>query len=152
MTDTSGSPDTLEKRAIESFEALKGVEGAEFREKVKIAGGTLVGVRHKGDDGKDRFGRYFENGEIKTNLKNTTEVARFIEGQIAPRPFAEFIRTTPFPELAKLTVVSVLAFILLVAVIYLVIQQPENKSLQVLTGLFGLTLGYFVGKADTPKS
>jgi hypothetical protein len=152
MTETDGSGDSVENRAIESFEALKGVSGAGFREKVNVAGGTLVAVRHKGDDGKDSFGWYFEKGEIKTNLRNTTEVARFIEGQIATNPFSEVVRRTPFPELAKIAVISVLALILLFAVIYIVINNPENKSLQVLAGLLGLTIGYFAGRVDSPNS
>ena len=55
------------------------------------------------------------------------------------------------PDLIKLLVVSGLTVMFAIALIYLVITQPENKSLQVLTGLLGLTLGYFVGKSDTSK-
>jgi hypothetical protein len=54
-------------------------------------------------------------------------------------------------DFIKLTVISVLTF-MFASVIYVVIAAPENKSLQVLTGLLGLTIGYFVGKGDTPSA
>jgi hypothetical protein len=52
------------------------------------------------------------------------------------------------PEYVKLMVISLITFLFAVAFIYLVAVQPENKSLQVLTGLLGLMLGYFVGKRE----
>jgi hypothetical protein len=55
-------------------------------------------------------------------------------------------------DFIKLIVVSVLTFMFAVSVIYVVIAMPENKGLQVLTGLLGLTIGYFVGKGDTPST
>ena len=51
----------------------------------------------------------------------------------------------------KLFVISILTIIFASAVIYVVIREPDNKSLQVLTGLLGLSIGYFVGKTDAPK-
>ena len=51
-------------------------------------------------------------------------------------------------EFLKVVVVYILTFMFTVSVVFIVIWQPENKSLQVLTGLLGLTLGYFVGRTE----
>ena len=69
-------------------------------------------------------------------------------------PFVSRAPTTRAYDIGfiKLAVVSVLAFMFAVSVIYVVISAPDNKSLQVLTGLLGLTIGYFVGKGDTPSA
>ena len=151
MTDIeTSSSDTVRIHAVEFFEKLKGVSEPKAAEQNTIAGGILVAVRHK-KDGTDNWGWHFEKGEIRKSLSRGTDLAMFIEGQMAQKPFSDFIRTTPFLELMKLCVVSVLTILFAIAVIYIVIQEPDNKSLQVLTGLLGLTIGYFVGKTDTPK-
>jgi hypothetical protein len=150
MTDTAGATDTVRTRAIEFFEKLRGVSQPEAAEESNIAGGILVAVKFK-REGVDTWAWYFEKGEIRKPLYRGTELAAFIEGQITPRPFRDLIRATPFQDLIKLTVVSALTVIFAIAVIYIVIDQPDNKSLQVLTGLLGLTIGYFVGKVDVPN-
>lgn len=47
----------------------------------------------------------------------------------------------------KLLVTSGLAIMFSLAVIWIVINKPDNQSLQVLTGLAGLTIGYLVGQS-----
>lgn len=51
-------------------------------------------------------------------------------------------------DFVKLVVIAVLALSFGAAVLYVVLMQPENKSLNVLTGLLGLTTGYLVGKKE----
>ena len=51
-------------------------------------------------------------------------------------------------DYVKLVVIAVLALSFGAAVLYVVLVQPENKSLNVLTGLLGLTTGYLVGKKE----
>ena len=55
-------------------------------------------------------------------------------------------------DFVKLVVVSFLALMFAGSVIYIAVTAPDNKSLQVLSGLLGLTIGYFVGKGDTPAA
>jgi len=64
---------------------------------------------------------------------------------------AQLMRSPSTSEFFKMVTMSILTFIFAIAVIYIVIFNPDNKSLQVLTGLLGLTIGYFVGKADDGK-
>jgi hypothetical protein len=41
--------------------------------------------------------------------------------------------------------------VLLLVVCYLAVRDPDNQSLQVLTGLFGLLVGYLVGKRGSEQ-
>jgi hypothetical protein len=96
MTDIeTSSSDTVRIHAVEFFEKLKGVSEPKAAEQNTIAGGILVAVRHK-KDGTDNWGWYFEKGEIRKSLSRGTDLAMFIEGQMAQKPFSDFIRTNPF--------------------------------------------------------
>jgi hypothetical protein len=149
MSGDVNASDAVGKRAVAFFETLRGVSEPEAAEQVGIAGGTLVAIRFK-RDGLDTWAWYFEKGEIKRALYRGTELAAFIDNQ-SSRTIGALIKEMPLQDLIKLTVVSILTFIFAFAVIYIVMRDPENKSLQVLTGLLGLTIGYLVGKVDTPK-
>ncbi len=78
---------------------------------------------------------------------NTDQLIPFVS-----RPPTDITKKAYDIGFMKLVVVSILAFMFAISVIYIVISAPDNKSLQVLTGLLGLTIGYFVGKGDTPPA
>jgi hypothetical protein len=145
MTSVNTTRETIEDRGVRYFDTLKGVSNAEATAKLEVAGGTLVTIKHQ-KDGKDAWAWYFEDSKTQVALKNTLETAGFIEGRLKPLSFTRLISETTFPELVKLGVMSVLAIVFAFATVYLVIKEPDNKSVQLITGLLGLTLGYFLGK------
>jgi hypothetical protein len=149
MSDNSSTDDAVGKRAVAYFEALRGVTVPVSAEQISIAGGTLVAVNYK-KDGVDNWAWYFEKGEIKKAVYRGTELVTFLDSQ-SKKTIVDLIKEMPFQDTIKLTMVSTLTIVFACAVIYIVIRDPDNKSLQVLTGLLGLTIGYFVGKVDTPK-
>jgi hypothetical protein len=145
MTDTGGSADTPEKRALELFEKSGRGSGAKATEQINVAGGILVRLKYKRDE-KDKYAWYFEKGRIRRLLDRTMQVALAIEGELGQKSFLEFVMASPFPEIIKLIVVSLLTITLLIAIIYIATHPPENKSFPLLTGLFGFLCSYFVGR------
>jgi len=115
-----------------------------------VAGGDLLTIRDE-VNGTRTYGWYFEKGDNSKLLFTGEEIATYIASRSTSNPLMDYVQTTRFPKVVKLAVVAGLAIAFSVAVIFIVIHTPDNKSLQVLTGLAGLTIGYFVGKSDTPK-
>ena len=107
-----------------------------------IGKGSMYTVVYKGQDDIWREDYVFEIGETRRAYHEvSTLVLDPLNNVIARQYSTDFI---------KLIVVSLLTLMFATSVIYLAISAPENKSLQVLTGLLGLTIGYFVGKVDPP--
>jgi len=150
MAKSSEDDGMIEHRAIQLFDAMKGVTNSQVTARRASAGGNLLTVKFQ-RDGMDRWGWYFEKGDVRRPLYNAEEVASFIEAQMTGGFLAQLMRSPSTSEFFKMVTMSILTFIFAIAVIYIVIFNPDNKSLQVLTGLLGLTIGYFVGKADDGK-
>ena len=143
----SGSGE-IRDRASDYLGALKGISDVEpFATDSLPDGGMLVTAKLK-NLGDDSWGWYFEKGDIKRAFFAPEELAQFISASSIQRTFGDRLLDAPPLNLIKTTVVSVLTFIFSAAVVFIVIDKPENKSLQVLTGLLGLTIGYLVGKGD----
>lgn len=138
----------IRDRAIDYLGALKGISDVEpFVIDSLPDGGMLVTTKLK-NKGDDTWGWYFEKGDIKRAFFAPEELAQYISSLAIPRQFVDRLLDAPPLELIKTAVVSFLTLIFSISVIYIVIHSPENKSLQVITGLLGLTIGYLVGKGD----
>jgi hypothetical protein len=138
---------TIVDRAVEAFATQKNVSNPVAQGESSMAGGTLVTVKFQRDN-RDSWAWYFEKGEVQKVLFRPEDMASFITSQIKPGTLSDLIRSTSFSELIKTIMVSILTLIFAISVILIVARDPDNKSLQVLTGLLGLTIGYFVGKTD----
>ena len=105
-----------------------------------LRSGKLYTVTFKGEDGHWRENYVFERGKTLKPYYSIRDMIKDSTTGIIPR--------ATDTEFVKLMVISILTILFAVAVVWIVAVNPENKSLQVLTGLLGLTLGYFVGKGD----
>lgn len=144
----AGDSNEVRDRASDYLGALKGISAVEpFAIDALPDGGTLVTAKLK-NNGDDSWGWYFERGDIKRAFFAPEELAQYISASAIQRTFLGRLLDAPPLELIKATVVSFLTFMFSVAVIYIVISMPDNRSLQVLNGLLGLTIGYLVGKGD----
>lgn len=142
----------LRQRAREYLERIQNItDVSPITEDFLDGGGWIVTARLK-DTGADSWGWYYENGDVQKALFNGEEIAKFISRTTVRRSLGTYVMGTPFLDLAKMIVVALLTIGFSIAVVYLVITKPDNQSLQVLTGLLGLTLGYFVGKVDKPTT
>ena len=138
----------IRDRASDYLGALKGISAVEpFVTDSMPDGGMLVTTKLK-NNGDDSWGWYFEKGDIKRAFFAPEELAQFISASAMQRSFASRLLDAPPLDLIKTVVVATLTFVFSGAAIYIVISMPENKSLQVITGLLGLTIGYLVGKGD----
>lgn len=142
--------DTVDGRAAGAFSSLKNVTDASVNSRLTVAGGVLCTIRYVKSENVN-WGWYFEKEDIRRVLYRTEEVATLIADQSKPKTLLTLIGETPFLDLAKFFVVSLLALSLLATVIFITIQNTENKSLQVLTGTLTLLIGYLIGKGDTAK-
>ena len=141
-------PLEIRDRASDYLSALKGISDVFPSAIDTLPGeGTLVTNKLK-LNGEDSWGWYFEKGDIKKAFFAPEELAQFISSSNIQRPFYDRLLDAPPLELIKTTVVALLTLVFSIAVISIVIAKPENQSLQVLTGLLGLTMGYLVGKGD----
>lgn len=138
----------LRTRAVDYLSKIKGISDVNPTGDTDLAnGGAVVTARLK-ENGEDSWGWYYEKGDVKRALFTGEEIAQFIAKTTAGRSFLYNLSAAPPLDVIKICVVSVLTLAFAVAVIAIVARDPDNKSLQVLTGLLGLTLGYFVGKSD----
>jgi hypothetical protein len=149
MSEAGGG---IRERAEKFLGNIKGITDVKARDKVdEIAGGGKLVTCEIKRNGDNTWGWYFEKDEIKEALFTGEEIAKFIANVVSPKSFVNVISSTPPVELIKLTVVSSLTLLFSIAVILVVVIRPDNPSLQVLTGLLGITIGYFVGKGDKPS-
>src|ERR1700723_3664670 len=102
------------------------------RNPVRVGSGNLCTVVFKGEDGYWRENYVYERGSKVVAYVDLRETILDRGNGLIP-----FLRD---PEFIKLIVISTLTFMFAMAVTYLVITTPDNKSLQVLTGLLGLTI------------
>ena len=140
MSDPKSSPND---RIIESVKQLSsGWKNTDFskRPPEKVGSGKLYTVVFKGEDGLWRENYVFEKGSDIRPYSNIRDVLRDTSNGIIP--------SWKDQDFVKLIVISILTGIFSISVIGIVILNPDNKSLQVLIGLLGLTLGYLVGKGD----
>ncbi len=113
------------------------------RNPVHVGSGNLYTVVFKGEDGYWRENYVYERGSKVIAYLDLREMILDRGNGLIP--------SLRDPEFIKLMVISILTFMFAIAVTYLVIHTPDNKSLQVLTGLLGLTIGYLVGNVQTQK-
>jgi hypothetical protein len=109
-----------------------------------LGSGKLYSVKFKGSDDVWHENYVFERGSDRRAYWSLHDLILDSNTNLVP--------TFRDPDYLKLVVVCGLTVLLIIAVILIVAFEQENKSLQVLTGLLGLTLGYLVGKGDTKKS
>jgi hypothetical protein len=138
-------------RAVQYLQGIKGVSDVQAKASSDISGGGVLVTTSLKRDGRDTWGWYFEKGEIQKALFTGEEIALFISKVVSPKSVRQLIGDTPIIELAKLAVMSFLTLVFSIAVVAIVILNPGNQNLQILTGLLGLTIGYFVGKGDRPS-
>ena len=143
MSHTDGSPGDRIIDAIKQLNA--GYSNTEYakRSPEDLGAGKLYTVVFKGADQQWRENYVFERGDKVKAYYTIREALR--------DSFTGIIPMWRDQEFIKLLVVAILTAAFATAVIGIVVWDPDNKSLQVLTGLLGLTLGYFVGKGDTPS-
>lgn len=110
------------------------------KEPQALGRGHLYPVSFKGGDGIFRENYVYTVSNKTLAYKSIKDALRDSMSGIVP-----FWRDV---DILKLYIVTFLTITFSVAVIWIVIRDPENKALQVLSGLLGLTIGYIVGKND----
>lgn len=145
----SNVSDTVQERGVRYLSNMRGItDVSAIRQPEEIAGGGMLVTTQLKREGRDTWGWYYEKGEITKALFTGEEIAKFISQQVAPKTFKEIMRSTPLIELVRMVVISVLTLLFSISVVFVVIRDPQNQSLQILNGLLGLTIGYFIGKVE----
>jgi hypothetical protein len=108
------------------------------RDPVQLGKASLYTVAFKGQDGYWRENYVYELANKRIPYSDLKQLLTDRNNGL--------VSTAKDRDFFALLVVAALASIFALAVIYLAIWQPDNsKSLQALTGVFGLVFGYFLG-------
>lgn len=105
-----------------------------------IRGANVYKVTFEGQEGG-----YFENYVFQRGMKDPIPYSSL--GELLNAKNNDLIPDGPNLELVRLVAVVCFTLMFGAAVIYVVVQPTENKSVQILTGFVGLGLGYLVGKS-----
>jgi hypothetical protein len=142
MAETISNPDS--EGIINAVKQLNaGYNNTDYgvRQPEDVAGGKLYTVVFRGENKEWMENYVFVRGKFIKAYFTVRDVIVDSNNSIVPKWRDQ--------EFIKLAVVSLLTVMFALAVVGIVLWNPDNKSLQVLTGLLGLTLGYFVGKSDS---
>ena len=125
---------------IAAVEALNaGYQNSDYAKRGpdQIGGANIYRVAFKGRDGVWRENYVYERGSKRIAYYNIRELLMSRDNDLFPSETDH--------NLIRLWAVIAFTTIFGLAVIYIVIASPENKSIQFLTGFVGLGIGYLVG-------
>lgn len=123
--------------AVEALNAGYLNSGYAKRGPDQIGGANIYRVVFQGRDGVWRENYVYERGNKRIAYYNIRELLMSRDNDLFP--------SEANLDLVRLWAVIAFTTIFGIAVIYLVIRSPENKSIQFLTGFVGLGIGYLVG-------
>lgn len=125
---------------ISAVEALNaGYQNSDYAKRGpdQIGGANIYTVVFKGADGEWRENYVYERGNRRIAYHNIRELLMSRDNDLFP--------SETNLDLIRLWAVIAFTTIFGIAVVYLVITSPDNKSIQFLTGFVGLGIGYLVG-------
>ena len=148
MTDSSNNPNDPVIEALQQFHRSLGYrknDASSYRRggPKSIGQGSLYPIVFRGENDQWYTNYVYEKGPRRTAYID-------IIGMLEDKNLG-LIPSETRTDLLKIGVVSVLTILFAIAVVYLIIFDPENKALSILNGLLLLTIGYFVGKSESPK-
>jgi hypothetical protein len=137
-------PPTGRDPVIEVVKTLNaGYENTDYakRSPVKLGGANVYTVVFKGKSGTWYENYVYERGEKRIAYWNLADMLMARDNDLIPSG----------ANLELIRMAAVIAFTLLfgAATIYIVVTNQDNKSLQILTGVVGLGLGWLVGSQST---
>ena len=107
------------------------------RSAVQIGKARIYTVVFKGQDGYWHENYVYESGSTRIAYLDLERMLNARDNDLIP--------SARDPDYIRTMVVAVFTLVFGIAVVYVAVWDSKNPSLQVLTGLLGLGLGYFVG-------
>lgn len=143
---------SIEQRAEDYIKGIRNATTLKPRKARPIAGGQMVTVEYYiNGDNKVHWEWYYEKNGLVTTVSSGEEIADLVESQMPTKRIRDKLvpDTTTFEGL-KTIVMAIMALLFALAVIIASLwpSLTNSSSLQILNGLLGLTLGFFVGKGD----